>query len=175
MTWHMTCDMFGGVNILSKFQLPSSYGLWLMILWISGGKGWDTESVNHKAVYRTAPATPGLLKSCFLLYIFQKGVGDPIRIQKFWSFGVVFLGFLSDIFNRRGGRLNPFQKFWGSFLGIFRYFLGCFELVFGGMFSLSLFKRNLPQRCPKQGGRGGQGHFWTMSKRKQFFFSGLLP
>ena len=23
--WHVTRDMFGGVNILSKFQLPSSY------------------------------------------------------------------------------------------------------------------------------------------------------
>ena len=60
-TWHMTCDMFGGVNILSKFQLSSSYGLWFMILWISGGKGSVTESVKYEAVYRTAPATPGLL------------------------------------------------------------------------------------------------------------------
>ena len=61
-TWHMTCDMFGGVNILSKFQLPSSYSLWFMMLWISGGKGSVTQSVNHEAVYRTDPATPGLLK-----------------------------------------------------------------------------------------------------------------
>ena len=57
----MQCDMFGGVNILSKFQLPSSYGLWFMILWISGGKGSVAESTSDKAVYRTAPATPGLL------------------------------------------------------------------------------------------------------------------
>ena len=61
-TWHLTCDMFGGVNILSKFQLPSSYRLWFMILWRSGGKGWLGELMNHEAVYRTAPATPGLLK-----------------------------------------------------------------------------------------------------------------
>ena len=68
-TWHVTCDMFGEVNILSKFQLPSSYRLWLMILWRSGGKGWlaewmnesMNESMNYEAVYRTAPATPGLL------------------------------------------------------------------------------------------------------------------
>ena len=46
-TWHMTCDMFGGVNILSKFQLPSSYGLWFMILWISGGKGWLNQLINQ--------------------------------------------------------------------------------------------------------------------------------
>ena len=64
-TWHMTCDMYGRVNILSKFQLPSSYRLWFMILGRSGGKGslteWMNEWMNHVAVYRTAPATPGLL------------------------------------------------------------------------------------------------------------------
>ena len=63
--WHMTRDMFGGVNILSKFQLPSSCRLWFMILWRSGGKGWlgdwMNQSINDEAVYRTAPATPGLL------------------------------------------------------------------------------------------------------------------
>ena len=59
--WHMTCAMFWGVNILSKFQLPSSYVLWFMILWRSGGKGWLNWSVNYEAVNRTAPATPGLL------------------------------------------------------------------------------------------------------------------
>ena len=37
-------------------------------------------------------------------------------------------------------------------------------------FFLSLLKRKLPQRCPKRGGGGGQGHFWTMSERKQLFF-----
>ena len=31
--WHVTRDTFGGVNILSKCQLPSSYCLWFMILW----------------------------------------------------------------------------------------------------------------------------------------------
>ena len=41
-TWHVTRDTFWGVNILSKFQLPSSYRLWFMILWRSGGKGWIT-------------------------------------------------------------------------------------------------------------------------------------
>ena len=42
-TWQVTRDMFGGgVDILSKFQLPSSYRLWFMILWRSGGKGLRT-------------------------------------------------------------------------------------------------------------------------------------
>ena len=66
-TWHVTRDTFGGVNILSKFQLPSSYRLWFMILWRCGGKGWIAEWMNEwmndEAVYRTAPATPGLLNT----------------------------------------------------------------------------------------------------------------
>ena len=33
-TWHMTCDMLWGVNILSKFQLPSSY------VCLTGPLGW---------------------------------------------------------------------------------------------------------------------------------------
>ena len=37
-----------------------------MILWRCGGKGWLNQSVNElindEAVFRTAPATPGLLK-----------------------------------------------------------------------------------------------------------------
>ena len=44
--WHVTRNMFGGVNILSKFRLPSSYCLWLMILWRSGGKGWLNQLMN---------------------------------------------------------------------------------------------------------------------------------
>ena len=68
--WHVTCDtwhfvtrdMFGGVNILSKFQLPSSYGLWFMISWSSRGKGSRSDWMNDEGVSRTAQATPGLLK-----------------------------------------------------------------------------------------------------------------
>ena len=64
-TWHVTRDTLGGMNILSKFQLPSSYRLWFMILWKYWGKGSLTyqmnELISDKAVYRTAPATPGLL------------------------------------------------------------------------------------------------------------------
>ena len=39
-TWHMTCDMwhltrdrYGEVNLLSKFQLPSSYRLGMKVCW----------------------------------------------------------------------------------------------------------------------------------------------
>ena len=44
-TWHMTRDTFRGVNILTKYQLPSSYHLWFMIFWRSGGKGWIAELI----------------------------------------------------------------------------------------------------------------------------------
>ena len=31
--WHVTCDMWREVNILKKFQGPSSYGLGVMMSW----------------------------------------------------------------------------------------------------------------------------------------------
>ena len=31
--WHVTCDMWREVNILSKFQVPSSYGLGVKVFW----------------------------------------------------------------------------------------------------------------------------------------------
>ena len=47
----------------------------------------------------------------------QKGGGGA----KFKSFGVFFLVLLLDILEeRRGGGLNLFQKFWGSFEVVFR-------------------------------------------------------
>ena len=50
------------------------------------------------------------------------------------SFGVVFLGLSFGHFPKREGGLNPFKKCWGSFRVVFSYFLGSFEVVFGGMF-----------------------------------------
>ena len=35
----VTCDMWQVTCILSKFQIPSSYCFWFMILWRLGGKG----------------------------------------------------------------------------------------------------------------------------------------
>ena len=83
--WHVTPDTLRGVNILSKVQLPNSYRLWFMILWRSGGKGsrthWLTDWINDEAVYRTAPATPGLLiiMGChYLSWIFTESAPlDP--------------------------------------------------------------------------------------------------
>ena len=66
-TWHMIHDMWQmvGVNILSKFQLPSSNGLGVMMICRFGGKGWLTnwltDLISNKGYCRTNPATPGLL------------------------------------------------------------------------------------------------------------------
>ena len=62
-TWHVTSDMWyvWGDEHSSKFQLPSSYCLWFMILWRSGGKGSLSDWMSKEAVYRPAPATLGLL------------------------------------------------------------------------------------------------------------------
>ena len=53
------------VNIVSKFQVPSSNGLGVMMFWRYFHKGWLSdwinESMNDGGVCRTAPATPGLL------------------------------------------------------------------------------------------------------------------
>ena len=63
--WHVTCDTWyvtrlGGVNILSKFQLPSSSCLWYYEDLEEKGH-WINHLMIYKAVYRTGPATPGLL------------------------------------------------------------------------------------------------------------------
>ena len=45
-TWHMTHDRFGEVNLLSKFQHLSSYGLGLKVLWRYFHKESLTKSIN---------------------------------------------------------------------------------------------------------------------------------
>ena len=62
-TWHVT-------------TLPSSYCLWFMILWRSGGKGSPTELINDEAVYRAAPTTPGLLNIKTVIWIYCITVTD---------------------------------------------------------------------------------------------------
>ena len=58
--WHLTPEMWhmgGGVFIFSKFQLPSSYGLGVILFWRFGEKGLLNKWMNQSV-------TPGLLKSC---------------------------------------------------------------------------------------------------------------
>ena len=68
-TWHLTCDTWLVVNILSKFQLPCSYGLGFMMSWRFGGKRSLTQSVNElikRLFVEYPPATPGLLNTLLL-------------------------------------------------------------------------------------------------------------
>ena len=65
-TWHVTCDTLqvGEVNLLLKCQLLSSYGLrnaGFLKIFLQRVINWLSKSINNKAVFRTALATPGLL------------------------------------------------------------------------------------------------------------------
>ena len=59
--WHVTCDRWGEMHLLSKFQLPSSNGLGFMMLWRLEVKGSLSHWINDEGVGRTAPANPSLL------------------------------------------------------------------------------------------------------------------
>ena len=43
------------------------------------------------------------------------------------------------------------------------------------VFPKSVSTKDTPQVSKTGGGGGGQGHFWTMSKRKQLFFRDYFP
>ena len=47
-TCQLTCDMRWEVNILSKFQLPTYYGLGVKPFWRFWGKGSPTDWLNNK-------------------------------------------------------------------------------------------------------------------------------
>ena len=65
-TWHghMTCDTWWGVNILSKFQLPSSYGLGKTVFWKYFHKGSLPRSVTElmTKVFVEQPCIHGSVK-----------------------------------------------------------------------------------------------------------------
>ena len=61
----MIRDRLGEVNILSKFQLSSSYGLGVTVHWRYFHKGSVTDLIINKGVCRTAPATLGLLNMSY--------------------------------------------------------------------------------------------------------------
>ena len=59
-TWYMTCQVMW--YMVSKFQLSSFHGFGVIMFWRFGGEGWLNQLLYDKAVFRTAPATAGLLK-----------------------------------------------------------------------------------------------------------------
>ena len=94
-TWHLTSDNWRGVNILSKFQLPSSYGLGVLMFWRFGGKGRVTRLMNDKGVYRTAPTTPGLLISIYMYLCEENLLYDimiTIQVKKYVTLSHVKFG-----------------------------------------------------------------------------------
>ena len=70
-TGHVTYDTWWGLNFLAKGHLCSFYGLGKTVYWRLKDR-WINQLSNHKSVYRTSPATTGLLKSIrTLLFIAQ--------------------------------------------------------------------------------------------------------
>ena len=68
-TWQVTHDMLGGWTFSQNF---SSLALTVYDLWyyedLEEKDELINELINDEAVYRTAPATPGLLKNIDLSY-----------------------------------------------------------------------------------------------------------
>ena len=63
---YMTCDMWSSVVGENSLKVSASQLLLfvtydILIIWRKRLTDWVTESINNKAVCRTAPATPGLL------------------------------------------------------------------------------------------------------------------
>ena len=56
--WHMTPYTLGGMNILSKFQLSSSYCFWIMLFEDMEEKAYLlTDWISDKAVFCQNPIT----------------------------------------------------------------------------------------------------------------------
>ena len=100
-TWHMTCDMFGGGWTFS--QNFSSLAFTVCDLWYHEDLEEKDDSLNQlmndEAVYRTAPATPGLLKTNMWNHMDLKQLWVPLKKVK-WrqnkllinDYGLLFIG-----------------------------------------------------------------------------------
>ena len=123
--WHVTCGMLWGVNIVSKFQLLSYSGLWFMIFWRLGGKGWFTnslnESMNDKADCRTAPATPGLVKIISIsgsekLWIWEKIVivtkAQQTTLTESYEYPATISWFLQPHHGSCSNIMSPVVTYW---------------------------------------------------------------
>ena len=60
--WHVTCNRLREVNIFLNFSsLALTAWEWRIVEYLEEKAHSLTELMNDEAVYRTAPATPGLL------------------------------------------------------------------------------------------------------------------
>ena len=80
--WHLTCDTWWGVNILSKLQLLTYYSLELTVCWKFWTKGWLNQLINNLGVCRTAPATLGLVTGLVAGIYFKKGFWNVVKDRK---------------------------------------------------------------------------------------------
>ena len=71
-TWHMTCNMWHveGCELLSKSQIPSSYGLELKVFWRGSLTDLMNKWISNEGDCRRAPATSGLLNIPKNVYIY---------------------------------------------------------------------------------------------------------
>ena len=90
-SWHVKCDMWWGVNILSTFQLPSSYGVGGMVFGRYFHKGVSeclSQWMIYKAVCRTAPvilglfiiSRPGQNRGCSTNTFFNNALTDSVIV-----------------------------------------------------------------------------------------------
>ena len=132
-TWHIAHDIYGGWTFSQNF---SSLALTVCDLWyyedLEEKDEWLNQWINDEAVYRTAPATPGLLKIFWfwdahlhlkiweeLLFILCFVSTNSTKILLLWNFfrkhwrmkNILLFGIaLVDRVAIPGGRINSKRK-----------------------------------------------------------------
>ena len=139
------------------------------------GKGTDTHKNTWTYIENTRlnrPSGPIWWKHVFILDIVQKGGVQP-ESKSFEE--VLFSPSCTFFWTLNGGRGEGDDQV----PKVLRHFLPKYLV---NIWILGLYKsyltvvqdgptQKLPHGCPKWGGKGGQGPFWTMFKRKTFFVS----
>ena len=78
--WHMTCDRWEEVNLLSKFRLPSSYGLGVKLFGRYFQKGWLADWFNE-SVAKVIVDPPRLHR-----VLLKRGVLSYVKVSLTWAF-----------------------------------------------------------------------------------------
>ena len=72
--WHVTHDKWGEVNLLSKFELPSSYGLGVKVFWRYFHKGSLSQLISNEGA--VCPGRSDLIHTSLISDLF------PLRTSK---------------------------------------------------------------------------------------------
>ena len=86
--WHLTCDIFWGLNILSKYQLPISYGWGWTVSWEILNER-ITQLVNEEVITKVFVEQPRLHRVCYETHDFFKKGLRSVKSLNMWA---VFLG-----------------------------------------------------------------------------------